>query len=157
MCSSDLVMDDLEARQRKQQEELVDLDPFASEETKWQQRADMAKQYEEQAKQALKVGNFKDALEMSDKASEMYKGLRSGSGSLNENMVKQSIYEGVKSSGDLAQQIQQAMAGQLAAQTRAAQKGASNTSQTPSKHIKLTRSEERRVGKECRSRWSPYH
>ena len=22
---------------------------------------------------------------------------------------------------------------------------------------KLTRSEERRVGKECRSRWSPYH
>ena len=23
--------------------------------------------------------------------------------------------------------------------------------------IKLTRSEERRVGKECRSRWSPYH
>ena len=26
----------------------------------------------------------------------------------------------------------------------------------PLKHI-LTRSEERRVGKECRSRWSPYH
>ena len=24
-------------------------------------------------------------------------------------------------------------------------------------HLKLTRSEERRVGKECRSRWSPYH
>ena len=24
-------------------------------------------------------------------------------------------------------------------------------------HKKLTRSEERRVGKECRSRWSPYH
>ena len=23
--------------------------------------------------------------------------------------------------------------------------------------IKITRSEERRVGKECRSRWSPYH
>ena len=23
--------------------------------------------------------------------------------------------------------------------------------------MKLTRSEERRVGKECRSRWSPYH
>ena len=23
--------------------------------------------------------------------------------------------------------------------------------------IRLTRSEERRVGKECRSRWSPYH
>ena len=23
--------------------------------------------------------------------------------------------------------------------------------------IQLTRSEERRVGKECRSRWSPYH
>ena len=69
---------------------------------------------------------------------EMYKGLRSGSGSLNENMVKQSIYEGVKSSGDLAQQIQQAMAGQLAAQTRAAQKGASNTSQTPSKRVELS-------------------
>ena len=26
-----------------------------------------------------------------------------------------------------------------------------------SNHIALTRSEERRVGKECRSRWSPYH
>ena len=24
-------------------------------------------------------------------------------------------------------------------------------------NAKLTRSEERRVGKECRSRWSPYH
>ena len=24
-------------------------------------------------------------------------------------------------------------------------------------HIKKMRSEERRVGKECRSRWSPYH
>ena len=24
-------------------------------------------------------------------------------------------------------------------------------------HYSLTRSEERRVGKECRSRWSPYH
>ena len=24
-------------------------------------------------------------------------------------------------------------------------------------HLKLNRSEERRVGKECRSRWSPYH
>ena len=25
------------------------------------------------------------------------------------------------------------------------------------KALELTRSEERRVGKECRSRWSPYH
>ena len=25
------------------------------------------------------------------------------------------------------------------------------------KNVKATRSEERRVGKECRSRWSPYH
>ena len=25
------------------------------------------------------------------------------------------------------------------------------------KHLKIQRSEERRVGKECRSRWSPYH
>ena len=24
-------------------------------------------------------------------------------------------------------------------------------------HVDFTRSEERRVGKECRSRWSPYH
>ena len=39
---------------------------------------------------------------------------------------------------NLAQQIQQAMAGQLAAQTRAAQKGASNTSQTPSKRVELS-------------------
>ena len=27
----------------------------------------------------------------------------------------------------------------------------------PTKKLKLLRSEERRVGKECRSRWSPYH
>ena len=27
----------------------------------------------------------------------------------------------------------------------------------PADHIPLCRSEERRVGKECRSRWSPYH
>ena len=29
--------------------------------------------------------------------------------------------------------------------------------ENPSEKVKLTRSEERRVGKECRSRWSPYH
>ena len=28
---------------------------------------------------------------------------------------------------------------------------------TLGKHIPKARSEERRVGKECRSRWSPYH
>ena len=28
---------------------------------------------------------------------------------------------------------------------------------TPTRETILTRSEERRVGKECRSRWSPYH
>ena len=28
---------------------------------------------------------------------------------------------------------------------------------TPDRPTPLTRSEERRVGKECRSRWSPYH
>ena len=27
----------------------------------------------------------------------------------------------------------------------------------PSTMVEMTRSEERRVGKECRSRWSPYH
>ena len=27
----------------------------------------------------------------------------------------------------------------------------------PSKELSIKRSEERRVGKECRSRWSPYH
>ena len=43
----------------------------------------------------------------------------------------------------------------LAAMTRLAKDG----DQTPDikAHIELTRSEERRVGKECRSRWSPYH
>src|SRR3712207_9347902 len=28
---------------------------------------------------------------------------------------------------------------------------------SPEKQVALPRSEERRVGKECRSRWSPYH
>src|SRR6266481_1452877 len=27
----------------------------------------------------------------------------------------------------------------------------------PRSHVRIKRSEERRVGKECRSRWSPYH
>ena len=27
----------------------------------------------------------------------------------------------------------------------------------PKEHLPMARSEERRVGKECRSRWSPYH
>ncbi len=31
------------------------------------------------------------------------------------------------------------------------------TSDNPLDNINLFRSEERRVGKECRSRWSPYH
>ena len=31
------------------------------------------------------------------------------------------------------------------------------TSHTTTKNTKHKRSEERRVGKECRSRWSPYH
>src|SRR5256885_7293364 len=29
--------------------------------------------------------------------------------------------------------------------------------QRPQRRTEMTRSEERRVGKECRSRWSPYH
>ena len=28
---------------------------------------------------------------------------------------------------------------------------------TPEQQVLVNRSEERRVGKECRSRWSPYH
>ena len=37
--------------------------------------------------------------------------------------------------------------------------GANNARLTPADQMlaKVTRSEERRVGKECRSRWSPYH
>src|SRR2546430_7591412 len=31
------------------------------------------------------------------------------------------------------------------------------TLRSPAMHRRLERSEERRVGKECRSRWSPYH
>ena len=32
-----------------------------------------------------------------------------------------------------------------------------DSEESPSLRRKLCRSEERRVGKECRSRWSPYH
>ena len=35
--------------------------------------------------------------------------------------------------------------------------GGSGIKLPPTKFIEITRSEERRVGKECRSRWSPYH
>src|SRR5256885_17150686 len=31
------------------------------------------------------------------------------------------------------------------------------SSKPPTEYVNVTRSEERRVGKECRSRWSPYH
>ena len=34
---------------------------------------------------------------------------------------------------------------------------ATNVDQVDEKDAKMKRSEERRVGKECRSRWSPYH
>src|SRR2546427_13132749 len=37
------------------------------------------------------------------------------------------------------------------------QSAAQNTAQTVAKNERKARSEERRVGKECRSRWSPYH
>ena len=38
-----------------------------------------------------------------------------------------------------------------------AQKGGSGAEQTENVENGENRSEERRVGKECRSRWSPYH
>ena len=34
---------------------------------------------------------------------------------------------------------------------------ASNSEMSKSDWVNVVRSEERRVGKECRSRWSPYH
>ena len=37
------------------------------------------------------------------------------------------------------------------------QNGEAVTVKDVEKNIKVLRSEERRVGKECRSRWSPYH
>ena len=37
------------------------------------------------------------------------------------------------------------------------EKGISKESVLEAIELALTRSEERRVGKECRSRWSPYH
>ena len=38
-----------------------------------------------------------------------------------------------------------------------AEKEAIKITEEAEKKAELTRSEERRVGKECRSRWSPYH
>ena len=38
-----------------------------------------------------------------------------------------------------------------------ARRAATTTNKTESEYISRQRSEERRVGKECRSRWSPYH
>ena len=35
--------------------------------------------------------------------------------------------------------------------------GQTSENLTPIDAVKFARSEERRVGKECRSRWSPYH
>ena len=40
---------------------------------------------------------------------------------------------------------------------RIAQLGEQISKDYEGKEVKLIRSEERRVGKECRSRWSPYH
>ena len=41
--------------------------------------------------------------------------------------------------------------------SRLSQWGFSNISVNPDAEVLDVRSEERRVGKECRSRWSPYH
>ena len=40
---------------------------------------------------------------------------------------------------------------------KAKEKGLKIVSREKDQPVKLVRSEERRVGKECRSRWSPYH
>ena len=53
-------------------------------------------------------------------------------------------------SADKAERIKQAI--ELTGYVRSSQARALRTGST-----KLIRSEERRVGKECRSRWSPYH
>src|SRR5258708_38217393 len=58
-----------------------------------------------------------------------------------------------------------AMAGLIAEQTKQAVNGLPGLSQLPvlgtlfrsRDYVNNQRSEERRVGKECRSRWSPYH
>ena len=45
----------------------------------------------------------------------------------------------------------------LDGETVYAEKGQSIWEVANGKGLKIPRSEERRVGKECRSRWSPYH
>ena len=58
-----------------------------------------------------------------------------------------------------AQLVAQGIAEQLAARVsfrRAMRKGMQSAQRAGAKGIRV-RSEERRVGKECRSRWSPYH
>ena len=62
-----------------------------------------------------------------------------------------------------AEFVQLCVEGDLAAVRRALQEGANPNAADDTGTIRyegdkaLTRSEERRVGKECRSRWSPYH
>ena len=51
-----------------------------------------------------------------------------------EGAYTESVYQSINQEGDPQEQIQQLQ-----------------------KIIQTARSEERRVGKECRSRWSPYH
>lgn len=105
--------EDMAKRSKDLQEDLIDLDPYASEEAKWQKRAELARDYEEQAKAAMQAGNLQDALKLSDQAAAAYKNLKGAPEGVNEKLAANTAYQGVQAAGALAKSIEKLMAKQL--------------------------------------------
>lgn len=105
--------EDMAKRSKDLQEDLIDLDPYASEEAKWQKRAELARDYEEQAKAAMQAGNLQDALKLSDQAAAAYKELKGAPEGVNEKLAANTAYQGVQAAGALAKSIEKLMAEQL--------------------------------------------
>lgn len=105
--------EDMAKRSKDLQEDLIDLDPYASEEAKWQKRAELARDYEEQAKAAMQAGNLQDALKLSDQAAAAYKNLKGAPEGVNEKLAANTAYQGVQAAGALAKSIEKLMAEQL--------------------------------------------
>src|SRR3712207_7218928 len=71
------------------------------------------------------------------------------------DLPEQDVELGRRSAAEIAQQVPLLQDEQTLSYVR--QLGARLAAKAPGEKFPYQRSEERRVGKECRSRWSPYH
>ncbi len=110
------ISDDMAARGKTLQDDLTTLDPKASEETKWRNRAKQAREYEKAARAAMKAGDLRGALALSDQAADAYKNLKGGADGINKKLAANTVYSGVKSTGELSLAIEKLMADALGKQ-----------------------------------------